>query len=216
MPRIAKVFAGFVVLLFIFVYAIRMPNPITPVSAALSGTQMIHGCVLLSTAMVRIVSSPASCNTLLETPLSWRQQPATGTEVPFICGGCNLSNMSGMAGVNFTGAWLRAADLSGADLSNATMTSAYLKGATLASTNLSNAHLVDANIDDSQISSSNFQDMNLTGATFLNAVISDTSFDDTTGLTSGALTGATFSNVVCPDGTNSDSNGSTCVGHLTP
>jgi uncharacterized protein YjbI with pentapeptide repeats len=214
--RHAKLLAVGFMLLFLVVYAVRMPNPVPFASAALSGTQQIYGCVILSSTLLRIVSSPSSCTPVLETAISWRQQPATGTEFPFMCGGCNLSGINGLDGVNLTGAWLRNASLTSADFHSATMTNANLKAADLTDADFTGAYLVDANLSDATMSGSEFDSVNFTGASLTNMSIADTTFSGSIGMTTSSLSGSYFSNVVCPDGTNSDSHSSNCDGHLTP
>lgn len=153
------------------------------------GTEKIYGCKILSSLLLRIVSSPNDCNALLESPLEWRVSPEDGTEFPYICASCYLSEVDRFAGRNMTNAWFKGSDLTyvafdGTDLTNANMDGVNASGASFDGANLTNVDFTAAN---------------LSGAT---------------GMASTTRSGITWNSTTCPDSTNSDSNGGTCEGHF--
>jgi len=118
---------------------------------------------------------------------------------------------------DFTGADLRAADITWGGFSGATFRRADLRDARLHSiyadfrdrrTDFRHADLRRADLTDASLAGANFDDARLAGADFSSARLGFSSF-------AGAdLRGVTWSNTTCPDGTNSDANGGTCLGHL--
>ena len=182
-----------------------VPNLPLVVLAQSGTTDYIHACVKNNNGSIRIEAAGVSCKAN-ESALDWTKNAGAGSNLPFICPGCVITNnaIALLQGKDLSNAYLAhvsfvSLDLQGTNFTNAVLEEADLTGASLASANLTDAQMLLATLVYSDLTGANMTraDMrvaNLAGADATSAIFVDADLSDIaasgTNFTNANFTGA--------------------------